>query len=403
MMRASRNRILRPLLGLALAISLPIASAATGTAAFAAGSAPTKPAPTTTAPPTTATQPGKPVTNSWALSPTGTDLAQPGTRPTFSYALQPGATVEDSATISNYSNVPLTFHLYATDALNTPSGDFTLLTGGQKSTDVGSWVKLAQDYITVPPATSVQMPFTLTIPADARPGDHSAGLVATSQTTGTDKGAEVLLDRRAGSRIYLRVNGPIHPALTVENLSSTYHAALNPLDGSLDVRYTVRNTGNVRLAAHQTIAVNDVFGTATERKPKDIPELLPGNAITRTQHFTGIAATVRVSTDVALTPYAGTGPTASAGTTPPAAIRASRTSTTVHTWAIPWTLLAVLLLLALVVAYLRYRRRRRLVRSGPGASDGGGPRALPAPPSGPRTPVAVRSVWVRIRGVNAGP
>jgi hypothetical protein len=316
-----------------------------------------------TDPPTT-TQPSTTVNESWALSPIGTDPNQPGNRPTFSYNLAPGAAQDDGFTVWNYGDTQLTFHIYATDAFNTKAGGFDLLTAEQKPKDVGSWITLEQNNLTLPPHTKANLKLHLTVPANATPGDHSAGIVAASTTPGINaEGKHIILDRRVGSRVYLRVAGPTNPALTVENLSSDYHPAVKPLDGSLDVTYTVRNAGNVRLGADQTVTVKDLFGTVAERHPQQIGELLPGNAVTFTEHFSGVAATVRVGADVALKPFI---PKAS-GVAVTGKLATATSST--KTWAIPWLLIAVLAALVLFIVYAR--RRREDAAGGSGNADAG--------------------------------
>src|SRR5262249_30918246 len=224
--------------------------------------------------------------HSFALSPSGDDPTQPGSRPTLTYTAAPGSSIQDSVTLWNYSNVQLTFHVYPTDAFNNAAGAYDVMLADKKPTDVGSWVKVAQENLTVPPSTSVVLPITITVPAKVSPGDHSGGILASSVTPAVDsEGKHVMIDRRVGSRIYLRVTGPVNPSLVVENIASNYNSSLNPLDGSLDVSYTVRNAGNVRLAAHQKVAVSDVFGDVATKRIKDLPVLLPGNAITLKTHF----------------------------------------------------------------------------------------------------------------------
>jgi len=316
------------------------------------------------------------VVNSWALTPCGDDPTQPGARPTFSYTLAPGATQADCLTVWNYGNTQLTFHVYAADALNNATGAFDLVDEGAKSKDAGSWVKVGQDYVTLPASSSIRLPVTITVPANATPGDHTAGLVASSQTPARDqKGGQVLLNRRVGSRVYLRVTGATNPALTTENLSTDYSSSLNPLDGSLDVTYTIRNNGNIRLGAKQKVTVHDVFGDVAERTPKAIPELLPGNSVTITQHFTGVAATVRVGADVALEPFV---PGASGKA---AKSDAQVTTASASTWAIPWSLLLVLLAILVIVLLVR-RRRSAAGSGGRPPSDPAGPAPLPQSPVG---------------------
>ena len=303
--------------------------------------------------------------NSWALTPTGTDPSQPGSRSNLSYSLAPGATLDDSVTLWNYGNVPLTFDVYATDAINNREGGFTLRAAGEASTDAGVWVKVGIGNITLPAETSVTIPVTVSVPADATPGDHTAGIVASSKTPANDgSGNQVLLDRRVGTRVYVRVAGPVNPQLEVTSVDTTYHGGLNPLDGTVDVEYRVRNTGNVRLGARQLVEVNDLFGTAASKRLPPIRELLPGNTAVVRASFTGVAATLRVSADVEIAPIA-----ASNGTDvePPAAFSRSASA-----WAIPWLLLLVVAVLVLAGWWYARRRRRRQASSAPGVRRGPG-------------------------------
>jgi hypothetical protein len=322
--------------------------------------------------------PGEPVINSWAVSPTGPDPSQPGDRPFLSYSIAPGQTQEDSVTVWNFSNVQLNFQLYATDAFNNPQGQFSLLAGDDKPTDAGAWITMPTTGLQLAAHTSAIIPISITVPADATPGDHTAGIVASSTTSASNGGDQVQLDRRAGTRVYIRVPGKLRRDVEVSELSTVYHGSVNPLDGELEVRYTIYNAGNVRLGTRQSIKVHDLFGTVAERKPPPIEELLPGNSVTVTRRFQDVAATVRVATDVQLEPFAP----ANTGGEPVKLATVTRTS---HAWAIPWILLAVLALLLLVMWLARRQRRRAsgTVGEPPGAPGGNG--------AGPRPPVPAGS------------
>ena len=316
-----------------------------------------------------AAQPGT-VEQSWALTPTGADPTQPGSRSNLSYSLAPGASFDDSVTLWNYSDDPIEFDVYATDAYNTKAGEFTLLNAGETPRDVGAWMKVGTSKITVPGKTSAQIPISLAVPAEATPGDHVGGIVATSKTPAIDNGGnQVLLDRRVGTRIYLRVDGELDPKLEVERIDTTYHDALNPLNGSVDVTYTVRNTGNVRLSARQRVEVADLFGTAASRKLDDLPELLPGNAIVLHTRLNDVAATFRITSTVRLEPFS-----ASDAVDPKELEAFSRSE---GAWAIPWTLLAIVVFLLAAAWGLAWWRKRRAARprgpATPSTVDGSGP------------------------------
>lgn len=245
------------------------------------------------------------VVHSWALVPAGSaDPTQPGDRTTLTYEVAAGAELDDAVTLFNYSNVQLNFTVYGTDAFNNEDGAFDLLPGDEEPEDVGSWITLVQENVTVPARSQATIPITLKVPADASPGDHVGAIVASSIAQGMGEDGKVVnLDRRTGSRVYLRVDGPLEPELVVESVKTTYEPALNPMDGTADVTYRIRNRGNVRLHGSHNVSVSGILGIGKKStKVEELPELLPGEDFTVTATFDGLPATGLAFTDVHLTP-----------------------------------------------------------------------------------------------------
>ncbi|MFJ7073078.1 WxL protein peptidoglycan domain-containing protein [Streptomyces sp. NPDC098781] len=289
---------------------------------------------------------------------------KPDARPNFSYGATPGALVKDHIAVFNYGTKPLTLRVYAQDAFTTADGGFDLFAAKHKPTDAGSWIELRKDQVKIPARSRVIVPFTLTVPAKATPGDHTAGIVASLSAAGADdKGSKVALDQRVGARVYLRVAGALTPRLAVEDLRTVYDGTANPFGtGSATVTYTVRNTGNVRLAAHQTVTVRDgLGGTAEVSGPRDLPELLPGDSVAVTAKATGVLPAFRDTTSVTIDPEPVRGDIQHR-------ILPRVTATEAFT-AVPWAFLALLLVLATAVTLVLIRRhRRRRSRSAPARS-----------------------------------
>ncbi|MFK4223439.1 hypothetical protein [Streptomyces sp. NPDC019890] len=290
---------------------------------------------------------------------------KPDARPNFSYGATPGAAVKDHIAVFNYGKEPLTLRVYAGDAFTTADGGFDLFAADHKSTDVGSWVKLGKNLLSVPGRSHVVVPFTLAVPRNVTPGDHTGGIVASLSAVHSDKkGSKVAVDQRVGARIYLRVAGELAPRLTVEDLHTTYHGTANPFGtGSATVTYTVRNTGNVRLAARQAVGVRDLFGGGAKvANPRDITELLPGAAVKITASATGVLPAVRDTTTVRVDPKPVRGDIKHRVL--------PRVTRTENFWAVPWALLSLLLVATGALTLLLVRRRRRR-GAGPGAPDQG--------------------------------
>ena len=282
-----RNRRQSVLLATTTLVAVLASIAPFGTGVAAAAAAAPEAAPPTDPPPTaqqcTPVEVGSEIVESWALAPAGSLASdQAAQRPDLSYELDQGAAIEDAVTLFNFGSVPLTFRVYATDAFNNADGQFDLLSGDQPPIDVGSWVSLPQEIITVPACKQVTMPITITVPVDAKPGDHAGAILASNESIGTGpEGGAVTFDRRTGTRLYLRVNGDLFPELGVSDVDTSYDHALNPLGGGATVTYTVENRGNLRVGGTASMTIGGPFGLGEQTITlPDVPELLPGQSVT---------------------------------------------------------------------------------------------------------------------------
>lgn len=229
----------------------------------------------------------------------------------FTLQAEPGTTVKDKVSVSNLSGTPTTFRIYGADAYNTPrDGGFAVRGPDEANHDVGTWIRLAKSSLTVPPRTRADIPFTLTVPANASPGDHPGAIVALD--TQTERGSGKLavgVQRAVGARVYLRVSGPSLAALSVEHMSVDHGSPLMPGAGSsaATIHYTLVNRGNVTLSPRLAVKATGLFGrTLLSRPARDLPlELLPGQQVTLTEKWPGAPAWDRVSVHLTVSTATG--------------------------------------------------------------------------------------------------
>ncbi|WP_367127582.1 DUF916 domain-containing protein [Saccharothrix sp. HUAS TT1] len=307
-------------------------------------------------------QPAEPGTDRQTWSVTPASAAGPDGRARFDYVVEPGMRYDDHLAVRNLGEGELTLDLYAGDAVNTGTGGFDLLARDETSAVVGNWVALSAPRVVVPARDTVVVPFSVTVPADAEPGDHVGGLVA-ALTTGAD--AQVEVERRVGARLYARVAGPIEAGVRIDSVTPSYRGTPNPAGtGEADVTFTLVNEGNLRLSLLPSVSLSGPFGLG-ERSTTDevLPELLPGNAVTLTRTLTDVWPLGPL--DVRVTAEPVTSATQSlGGAVEPATAEASL-------WAVPWTALAALaLFLGIVLALWRVRRKIRALRAAPARSLG---------------------------------
>lgn len=254
---------------------------------------------------------------SWSVYPAA---ARSAARPYFYLSADPGATLTDRVTVTNKTARPLTFRLYAADAYNTArDGGFAVRAQDEKQRSIGAWARTGRDRVTVKARGSVTVPVTITVPEDAEPGDHPGALIALDERVeDAEQGAVALGVRKAvGARIYLRVNGPTMPALSVDDIRVEHSRPLVPGTGKSRavISYTLRNRGNVTLNPEVALRAEGLFGrTLLARDLKKIPsELLPRQQVRLTETWAGapqlewgeirLTATARDTRESATAPY----------------------------------------------------------------------------------------------------
>jgi len=274
----------------------------------------------------------------------------PDGRSRFSYEVAPGQQVTDNYSVSNTGTTAQTMRVFSTDAFNTEDGAYGLLDTDAAPVDAGSWVTFENGakFVDVPlaPGASQLVTFTLTVPADASPGDHAAGIVISV----TSPQGQILVDRRVATRLYVRVPGDLQAALTIGSISSTYQAELNPLDGTTTVTYTVRNSGNIALGGTMIVGVNTYFGIgAAPLVREQLDEMLPRSTRVVTVEVPGVAQLGY------LNPYVSLAPTLAENATSPGALTVVHRDTVAV--AIPWWLIILVVVGGAIYLYLRVRRR----------------------------------------------
>lgn len=283
---------------------------------------------------------------SWSVYPAASQIAA---RPYFYLSADPGQSIDDKVVVTNKTGEPLSFRLYAADAYNTArDGGFAVRTAQEKQRGVGAWAKPAKSRVTVPAHGKVTVPFTLTVPEGAEPGDHPGALVALDERVDKGDGTVALgVQRAVAARIYLRVGGPAVPAISVENVHVSHHQPLVPGlgDSGATVSYTLRNTGNVTLSPKVELRATGLFGrTLLARELARIPgELLPGQQVRLTEPWQG--APQLDWGDVTLT----------------ASAKDTHESASAAFFALPWLVAVVLFVAAVVgaVLWVRLRSSRR--------------------------------------------
>ena len=284
----------------------------------------------------------------WSVTPA--DESGRDDRLSIQHALEAGESATDHIAVRNLGDEEATFRLSAADGFTTRSGRFDMVASDKESVDAGTWIDIGDD-VTVGAGESAIVPFTITVPDSAEPGDHPAGVAAsvlTSQASGD--GTSLGVESRVGVKVITRVKGDLAPQIEIANVSAEYNGTWNPLrPGAVTATFDLVNAGNTRLIVDGLATA----GTGEAAFPADgepIGDLLPGDTREVSVTIDGTWPTFYAPGDLVVTPTAA----ALDGTAPDV----DEASVSLGVWAIPWPQLVVLLALALIIIAVTWNRRR---------------------------------------------
>ena len=181
--------------------------------------------------------------------------------PSFDWTLAPGQSRQDVIKLYNDTSAPMTLYTVtapftAKDESGTPSFDLTA-----KSTDLPSWITISAGPFTINPNEKKEIPFAVTVPMDAEPGGHYAGIFVGSQSDAQPTGTQVSIRALSGPLMILRVTGKVTEAASILEFGVQGGTTMNRLPTTLFTR--IHNTGNVHVRPTGTISVSNMFGSKT--------------------------------------------------------------------------------------------------------------------------------------------
>jgi hypothetical protein len=196
----------------------------------------------------------------------------------FVYDLAPGATQAGAIVVSNTGDRSGTVKLYPADATTGRTTGTVYLTD-RPPAGTGTWVQLAGSSLTLAPGRSARVPFTVTVPATAKPGQWVAGIVAEQAKTAQQSSST----HRTGVRIRIRnltivavqtnVPGPAIVSFTVGAVTTGGQHGFQ----QLIVRFT--NAGNQLRKPRGTVTILDSKNTVVETLTYAMDTFLPQTSI----------------------------------------------------------------------------------------------------------------------------
>jgi len=215
----------------------------------------------------------------FSLRPAAPDPAVPASQAYFILTGAPGQSVRQQVLVTNSAASPATLDLYAVDAATGATSGAVFPNRDLTPVGPGTWVRLGQSQVVVPPGGQQPVDVEVRVPADAKPGQYLAGIVAQppasaaaapTTTVATKQGQiNVATTTRVVVAVAVTVPGPIERKLTVLGVRSSS----GPLGTQLVV--SVRNDGNAMLKPQGTLRLKDGSGAVKATIPLQMDTILP--------------------------------------------------------------------------------------------------------------------------------
>jgi hypothetical protein len=183
--------------------------------------------------------------------------------------LDAGSVMQGTMKIINDGDVAYGFSVYArpygvTNELYNPT-----FTNHQLNSGVYKWVQFDQTKYSINPGDSVDVNYTIRVPADAAPGGHYGVLFAETDERGLE-GTGVARKKRVGNLLYVTVNGEYKTSGVFKEFILPFWQKSSPVISSA----RVENTGNADFRAKVSTTAKDFFGRTKYTYTGD-PIILP--------------------------------------------------------------------------------------------------------------------------------
>ncbi len=215
-------------------------------------------------------------TASFNLQPAVYDPSNPVTQSYFVLNLSPGTTTTLGIRVINSGTATGTVSLYSEDATTAQSGGIVFNVHGTPLRDVGSWISLNTQSLTLAAGQSKVVLFKLAIPRVVRPGQHLGGIIAEelNEATATTKNQHFQINVQHIFGMAVQVN---LPGSTTEQLIATAIQAGGANDYQT-LLVGLKNTGTMMVDGSGSLQVTDTQGKLLQNLPIHLGIFLPQTA-----------------------------------------------------------------------------------------------------------------------------
>lgn len=151
---------------------------------------------------------------------------EPLTQSWFVYHLKPGESKDDGILINNHSEELIKVNVYPIEAEINNQGSFVPRDDKKVEQGVSQWTKLKFNEITLGPGEGKEVPLTVTVPSNIKPGQYVGAVIAESSAIPGEvkEGQNFNIKTRAGVRMYVTVG----ESQAKQSINKSLHSLIIP-------------------------------------------------------------------------------------------------------------------------------------------------------------------------------
>lgn len=221
----------------------------------------------------------------FSLQPVRYDPSEPLTKSYFIFDGKAGMVEKSSVRVTNSGTAKGSVGLYPVDATTGQTSGAVYLNQNDPRKDVGSWITLGTQQLTLDAGQSQIVSFQVTIPASVRPGQHLGGIVAENltQSNSSESNSAIQIKVKNLTIIAVQVN---LPGTTIEQLVGTGVQA-GGQNGYQQLLIGLSNAGTDMLKPSGTLQIADTQGKMIKNFSLTLDTFLPQTAINYPVTVTG--------------------------------------------------------------------------------------------------------------------
>ena len=173
----------------------------------------------------------------------------------FVHILNPEETSSDGVLVVNDTNETKTLMIYSADSTSSTGGAFACKQLAEGKTEVGKWIKLEKNEVTLGPIKSEIIPFTITVPKHTESGEYNGCICIQEKKPPKEQGGGIRLSTRMAVRVAITIPGNLVKKLTIDD----FKISPNPTGGYFTTPY-LKNEGNASVNADIKIITSYIFG-----------------------------------------------------------------------------------------------------------------------------------------------